>query len=171
MNAQPKLVVAYENLSKAEVALAALEKARFTRDNVSLIRNGDTSSLDENRDDNVYDSDHVADDNVDGGSSAAAGAGAGAVAAAPFAVATMIGPLLIAGPLAGALTGAAVGGFFGMLSEYGDGERSVAELRRLVDGGAVLIVIEDDLTRIMDAEQICQTCDPEAVVRFEPPNS
>lgn len=160
------IVAEFADLNSASVGLLALEKAGFTQNNVSLVRNSNSLN-DSVAQGTMADDESVASkpvgENVEAMSGAAAAGGA--MMAAPS-VATLIGPLMIAGPLLGIGGGAIAGAALGGMKEWGVADDVVDQLHRDVDAGGVLVIVNDAEIRTEAAREILKTTAPVKLIKF-----
>lgn len=147
----PKYSAMFDSHDDAERAVAALNEAGFTHDDISIV----TSSAD-----GSYDADGI-------GSAAGTGAGIGAVAGGLLAGLGMmsvpgIGPVLASGwlasaaggALAGAVTGGAVGGLVGAMTDDGVSEHDAHVYAEGVRRGGAYVSVRADKGESSQIEDI-----------------
>jgi len=145
----------YDSYSNAEDVVAALEKAGFTRDQISVAGRRQEQSGEEST-----------------GDGAAAGAtlggvavgGAGLLASLGLIAIPGIGPLVAAGVLAttiaGAASGAIAGGIIGALVDYGISKEDAPVYAESIRRGGTLVSVRSDETKADEAEAVMQLYSP-----------
>jgi outer membrane lipoprotein SlyB len=156
------LIAEFDSRKTAQLGLEVLEKAGFTTEQVSVVRQ-------------TVDGDAIANSDAIEGlevstKTPAATFGIGALLAGgaltPIAASTLIGPFFLAGPLVAAGLGAAAGGMLGSASPWGVTETENASYEERVRAGAVLIVVNGGLGDINEAQASLRTVGPNSLVRF-----
>ncbi|MFG0288192.1 MAG: DUF1269 domain-containing protein [Rhodopirellula sp. JB044] len=155
------LVAEFSNAESLNLALEVLEKAGYSRDQVSIVSTPDQVER--------Y-VPHDSGSNVDAppaekttGASTLAGGAVGAILGAG----TMIGPLLVAGPIVGMAVGAAGGGLLSAVGSLSISKDDASRYERNVATGASLVVVMDDSIKLNDAERGLKTCDPVSLERYD----
>ncbi len=145
----------YDDYGSAENVVRELERAGFTRDQISVVgrKPADESGA----------------ENAEGAATGAtlggvAGAGAGLLASLGLIAIPGIGPLVAAGvlatTLAGAATGAVAGGILGALVDYGVSKEEAPVYAESIRRGGTLVSVRAEDTRADDAELIMQRHEP-----------
>ena len=152
-------IAVYRNIDDADIGLQCLEKTGYTRDDVSIIRQGDQAELTElaKKAPESNANDNQTDDSTETGGAAASGAALGGSTAAALSVATLIGPFMIAGPVLGAITGAAAGSGIASLSHYGFDHDMTASIEKSLAEGGIAIVAHGDQTATQEAARVLST--------------
>jgi len=145
---QQCVVGVFNDPSSARQALAALEKAGFSHEHVSLV----TSNVKEQVEDEemLEFGDQAAERAVTG---AGIGGLVGFLLSSPLLMAPGIGPVLVAGPIA---VGGIVGGFLGAMTGWGVEPNNVQKYQQLVQQGAELIVVQGDPVAVVRAHAILE---------------
>ena len=156
------VVAAYSEEHSVDTAIECLEKSEFRSEEVSLVRRrsdeeGDTTN---GQSEPSTTGDTMADAGAVGGGAAIGGA-AGLMAAS-----TLMGPLLVAGPLAGVLAGGVAGATAAAIADHDDEASLAAKLNEMVRDGSQLIVVRSSPSRVVDAEAILATTNPQTVRRL-----
>lgn len=155
------VIAEYRSRDEARVALEVLEKRHFSADSVSVVARQDKESLGELG--------HL-QEGAQPGQVPDKGAGLGTLLggaiATPIALSTAVAPFFIAGPLAGMAVGAAVGGAMGGAKHWGVSEEAAQTYQQRVEAGSVLVIVNDEETRLDETEAALQTTDPVTLERF-----
>lgn len=163
------VVVEFRTRAGAKLAFEVLERNHYTRENVSVVMHVDdpaTENLDDFRDDDGISASQVEAKSPDG-RSVGLGMLLGGTIAAPLALGTMIGPFMLTGPIAGMGIGAMLGGLFSshQRSDAADEESSYED--RVKAGSILVIVTQDELIGLNEAEAVLATTNPKTLGRFE----
>ena len=145
-----RLVARFNDPTRFDNALLALEKARFTPDTVSIVTRPDPDHVERSGTD-------LPDAKETSGAVVAGAVTAGAVGGL-LSAATLIGPVMVAGPLVAAMAGAAGGSISASLGHPPTDAQKAEMLDDAVAAGDRLIIIDDVEHRIDDAAMILQTC-------------
>lgn len=163
------VVAEFRTRPDAKLALEVLTRNHYTRENVSVVMHADdptAENLDEFRDEDGISAAQVEAKSPDG-RSVGLGMLLGGAVAAPLALGTMIGPFIIAGPILGMGIGAALGGLFSSHQQGDTAEEEPSYEDRVKAGSILVIVTEDELIGLNEAEAVLATTNPKTMERFE----
>lgn len=149
------VVGVFRVLDEARDALASLDRAGFSQEQVSLVTSNVAKQVEH---------EEMLDYGDQTERRAAAGAGVGGLVgllvASPLLTVPGIGPVLMAGPIA---AGGIVGGFLGAMIGWGVEPHNVERYQELVREGAVLVVVEGKPDEVAEAQRILGDSQAEAV--------
>lgn len=148
------VVAVYGSFAAAEAAVGALEKANYSRSQISLITHNSADELHSQREVQFGD-----ESESQATAGAGIGGGVGLLLGAVLLTIPGIGPLLVAGPLAAGLTGAMVGGFLGSLSGWGIHEDHIAGYEAKVRLGNFLVMVNGPPDDLAVAERVLRETD------------
>jgi hypothetical protein len=163
------VVAEFRTRPDAKLALEVLMRNHYTRENVSVVMRADdptAENLDEFRDEEGISAADV-EVNAPDGRSVGLGMLLGGAVSAPLAIGTMIGPFIIAGPIVGMGIGAALGALFGSLEQDDTAEDEPSYEDRVKAGSILVIVTQDEMIGLNEAEAVLATTNPKTMERFE----
>ncbi|MCC9602075.1 DUF1269 domain-containing protein [Stieleria sp. JC731] len=148
------VVARYSDPENFNTAIEVLEKAGFSPEEVSLVRNRDdvdqglpcfaTKPLSKQT-------------SLPNGPTTTSASLMGGTIGAAMGAATMIGPMLVAGPLVGMAAGAAAGGTVNIFQTVGASDDDAADYHEAIANGDSLIVICGDPVRLQKAHRVLKT--------------
>ncbi|TWT49324.1 hypothetical protein Pla22_45180 [Rubripirellula amarantea] len=160
---QECLIAEFSDTTSFHTALEALEKSKFTKDDISIVTNADELS-----DSAIGDSKDPKSASPPTGKTTGAATLAGGTVGAMLGTATMMGPLLVAGPLIGMAAGAAGGSVLAAIESWGVRSDVGEQFEHRVRSGSRLILLTGSDVDLSEGEQILKTCGPKALERFQP---
>lgn len=158
-NETATVVGVFNSIQDARNAVRDLESSGFSRDEVSLVANKNSTGYDRLSDeDRTEMSDKTSDVVTDAGIGAAIGGVGGLLLSLAGLAIPGIGPVLAAGPIAAALTGAGIGaaggGLIGALTESGVPKEHANDYSEAVRRGDVLVTVRAGGDRVDRASDI-----------------
>lgn len=161
------LIAEFDHSEAAKVGLEVLEKNGFTLENVSVVSSVSDPAAEHLHELHDLPGHHSADALPDDRNTSL-GMLIGGSLAAPIAAGTLVGPFIIAGPLVGMALGAAVGSLLKGTKKWGVDHDVSADYEQRVTEGAVLIIVNDqDDSRLNEAQALLETTSPRSLDQFQ----
>ncbi len=157
------VVAEFKDKPSARLALAVLEKNRYSANDVSVVTPGHGGEAIGQIEGKSKDAATVPSEESTG-----LGALLGGTIATPLALTTLIGPLMVVGPLAGMAVGAVAGGWLGGADQFAVAEDRRNSYEQAVGRGHVLIIVHCEPVHLTEAKQLLSTVDPVSLEEFQP---
>ncbi|WP_182868018.1 DUF1269 domain-containing protein [Stieleria mannarensis] len=149
------LIAEYSNERDFQTAIEVLEKARYSEEEVSIVKHAGDKQLSE-----LDGTEDKTPTSMSGEKTAAAGTIAGGTLGAALGTMTLMGPLLVAGPLLGMGAGAVGGGLLGAVKSWGVDDEVAESYQAKVRNGSILVIVTGADLRLTEANQILKTTGP-----------
>ncbi|WP_417749856.1 hypothetical protein [Rosistilla oblonga] len=158
------VIAEFDNRDDFATALRVLEKAGYTRDEVSTITRVTDPSFAQ-----LSGSGKETGVQPPGSKTTGVGALIGGALGGLLGTATMVGPMLLAGPIVGMAAGAVGGSVWSAMENHGVQEEDASGYAARVRDGALLIVVTGPEVRVREASNSLQTVGPRSLERYDNP--